>query len=112
MIEHSADLLDKFVVGKDGRTAYERVKGKKYSGLMFPFGTKVLHRVPAKVQGGAMDPRWLPAVWLRRRQAKQMRENCKRQSSRLINQKCGRTVMRVNQEILVTLKGKYRSPQT
>ena len=52
MVEHAADLLDKFVVGKDGRTEYERTKSRKYGGLMFPFGTKVLYRVPDKPQGG------------------------------------------------------------
>ena len=64
MVEHAADLLDKFVVGKYGRTAYERTKSRKYGGLMFPFGTKVLYRVPEKPQGGSMEPRWFPAIWL------------------------------------------------
>ena len=27
-VEHAADVLNKFAVGIDGRTAYERIKGK------------------------------------------------------------------------------------
>ena len=48
MVEHCADLLDKCVVGKDGLTAYARTKYCKYGGLMFPFGTQVLYRIPEK----------------------------------------------------------------
>ena len=29
---HASDLLAKFIVGKDGRTGYERIRGKKYLG--------------------------------------------------------------------------------
>ena len=42
MVEHCADLLDKFVVSKDGRTSYERSKGRKYNGLMFPFKCRII----------------------------------------------------------------------
>ena len=68
LIEHAADVLNKFLVNPaDGRTAWERLKGRRYSGLMFEFGTKILYRVPQKPQGGAMEPRWLPGVWLGKR---------------------------------------------
>ena len=34
------DILTKFIVGRDGLTGWERLKGRKYSGLLFQFGTK------------------------------------------------------------------------
>ena len=50
MVEHAADLLNKFAVGEDGRTAYERVKGKKYRGEMIEFGRKVMYKIPCKLE--------------------------------------------------------------
>ena len=47
LVEHAADILTKYPVGKDGRTPYERVKKKKYGGEMFEFGSVVL----VKLQG-------------------------------------------------------------
>ena len=38
LVEHCADLLNKYSVGKDGRTAYERIKSKRYGGEMIEFG--------------------------------------------------------------------------
>jgi len=51
-------------VGKDGRKAYERVKGKKYKGEMLEFGRKVFHRHAGNVQGGNMEKRWGEGIWL------------------------------------------------
>ena len=62
LVEHAADVLAKFVIGRDGLTAWERLKGKKYTGLLIEFGTKVLHRVSHKPMGGEMEARWLLAV--------------------------------------------------
>ena len=56
---HSADVLNKFQVQKDGLTAYEKVKGRDYFGLMLEFGSVVLHKASAKMQGGVMAPPWL-----------------------------------------------------
>ena len=64
LIEHAADVLNQFLVSSDGRTAWERLKGRRYGGLMFEFGSKILYKVPQKPQGGAMEPGWMPAVWL------------------------------------------------
>jgi hypothetical protein len=67
MVEHAADLLNKFAVGEDGRTAYERIKGKKYSGEALEFGREILYRIPCKPEGGNMSERWVPGVWLGKR---------------------------------------------
>eukprot|EP00974_Lingulodinium_polyedra_P019265 1860480-Lingulodinium_polyedra.AAC.1 len=67
MIENVADLLNKHCVGSDGKTPFERLKGKGYKGEFLEFGSSVLHRIPDKPQGGLMAPRWVPGVWLGKR---------------------------------------------
>jgi hypothetical protein len=58
LVEHVADLLNKYSVGKDGRTAYERIRGKRYHGEMIEFGRRIFHMSPGKPQGGSMSERW------------------------------------------------------
>ena len=41
LIEHSADLLNKYQEGDDGRTAYHRLRGKSWNHEMVEFGKKV-----------------------------------------------------------------------
>ena len=57
MVEHGASLLNKYQVGRDGRTSHERIKGKAYRGEMFAFGRKVRHMIPGKHSGGSMQNR-------------------------------------------------------
>ena len=64
MIEHCADILNKCQVGRDGRTPYERLKGKKYGGTFMEFGSPVMLRVTDKPQGGLMQERWVEGIWL------------------------------------------------
>jgi len=52
IVEWSAHVLNRFEVGKDGRTAYERCKGKKAKHLGIEFGEAVLWR--RKPSGGAL----------------------------------------------------------
>ena len=51
LVEHAADVLNKFAVGNDERTAYERIKGKKYHGEMVEFGRRVMYKIPCKPEG-------------------------------------------------------------
>ena len=41
MVNHAADIINKFRVGHDGKTSYERVKGKPYKREIVEFGEKV-----------------------------------------------------------------------
>ena len=47
-------MLTKVTVGEDGKTPYERIKQKAYSGTFFEFGSMVWAKLPGKVQGGLM----------------------------------------------------------
>ena len=52
LVSHAADLLTKIVVGRDGKTAYYRIKGKRYDGEMVEFASCVHYRVPGDTEGG------------------------------------------------------------
>ena len=67
LVEHAVDLHNKFLVGSDGKTAYERLKGKKYHGEVLPFASPVMLRVSGKVLGGVVAERWYEGVWLGKR---------------------------------------------
>jgi hypothetical protein len=64
LIEYVVDVLNKFTVGDDGRTPYERARGKKFRGETFAFGRKVYHMSPGKHQGGSMQSRWSEGIVL------------------------------------------------
>ena len=55
LVEHAADMLSKHQTGFDGKTPYERLKGKPWRGDMMEFGSGVLHRVPGKTTGGSLE---------------------------------------------------------
>ena len=48
LIEHSADLLNKYQKGDDGRTAYHRLRCKSWNHEMVEFGEKVHYRINRK----------------------------------------------------------------
>ena len=59
LVRHAAHLLCLFHVGSDGRTALERLMGKKYSGDLVEFGSGIHFRYPtiAKRAGVERCPR-------------------------------------------------------
>ena len=67
LVMHAADVLTKFHVDGDGATAFEKIKGRAYSGVMYEFGQCILYKTDMKVQGGNMQPRWAKGVWLGKR---------------------------------------------
>ena len=69
LVEHSVDVTNKCHVFIDGKTSFERVKGRKHRGELHEFGMQVLHRIPGKPQGGLMEARWIPGTWLGKRYA-------------------------------------------
>ena len=67
LVEHAADVINKCRVGRDGKTAFERLKGKPHTGEFLEFGCRIMHRVSETPQGGLMTPRWIDGVWLGKR---------------------------------------------
>ena len=64
ILRHSVDLLNKRQVSKDGLTAFERLRGRPYSGVLIRFGSTVLHRLSGHVVGGVLADRWQTGSWL------------------------------------------------
>ena len=54
MIPHSADLINRFLVGADGKTAHSRIYGKNFNGTVFEMGEQVW----AKPTRASNWPRW------------------------------------------------------
>ena len=64
VLEHAMDILNKYHVVSDGKSAYERLKRLPQRGVLFTFGTAVMFRVAGKVPGGVMTERWRLGTWL------------------------------------------------
>ena len=56
--EYAAHLLNRIEVGKDGKTAYERYKGKRVTVLGIHFGEKVLYKTRVLAKQNKLRPRW------------------------------------------------------
>ncbi len=64
LVEHAADVQNKYKIGVDGKTPYERGKGKPWRGDAVEFGARVHHRATGKPQGGSLQWRWLEGTYL------------------------------------------------
>ena len=56
LIEHSADMLAKYLVGDDWKTAYEMIKGKKYDKQVVELGESAIHAGQEEDQGEQARP--------------------------------------------------------
>jgi hypothetical protein len=68
LVEHVADVISKYMVGVDGKTAYERLYGRpvREEGLEFGETLHWRHR-PTKDMNVVLDMRWSSGVWLGRK---------------------------------------------
>ena len=67
LVEYCADVHNRHQVGADGRTPWERLKGRRCHGYIQEFGRVVMHRVPGTMAGGLMQARFHHGVYLGRR---------------------------------------------
>ena len=69
IIEYAGALLNRYSVGQDGKTGYERLKGKAASMPGLEFGERVHWRsnVPAKDRKNKLDSAWKNGVFLGQR---------------------------------------------
>ena len=64
LTEYAAYLLNKLEVGKDGKTAWERSRGKKGVVMAVEFGERVLWRVKPAGRMAKLNPRWEYGVFV------------------------------------------------
>ena len=65
MVEYCGELINRYRTGEDGKTAYFRIKGKRSSANIVPFGEKVLF-MPAKDKSqrkNLLEPRFIDGIW-------------------------------------------------
>lgn len=65
LVEHAADVLSKYEVGLDGRTAYERSKGKPCTHEMVEFGERIRFKYSkgSRRQDEKMEGKWGRAIF-------------------------------------------------
>ena len=65
LVRHAASLITRYQVGKDGRTAYERWKGKQHKKELAEFGECVhfKHSTAAK-KPTKLEAQWEDGIWL------------------------------------------------
>ena len=63
IIRHAAWLLTRYLVKLDGRTPYERLRGREYRGEIAE-GFETVHYKVASTQKGKLDPQSAIGVWL------------------------------------------------
>ena len=66
LAEHAADVLQKYQVEDDGRTAYERLKGKKCQQETVEFGEKVhcRYNLKARSKDEKLEVKWSEGFFL------------------------------------------------
>ena len=64
LIRHAAETIDRYAVGVDGKTNYQRRKGKKFGGTVVEFGEKILFLRAKSVGRDKFDSRWEDGIWL------------------------------------------------
>ena len=64
LVEHTGCVLSRCQKGRDGKTAFERLHGKKPTQEFVPFGEKVLARKITSDPMNRMNPRHQYGIWL------------------------------------------------
>ena len=65
LVQHAADCISKYQVSDDGKTAYERMKGKRFSRAAVEFGEKIHFRKSMKGQKEhKLDGKWNEGYFL------------------------------------------------
>ena len=64
LLRHATMLLNFRQPSADGKTAYQRLRGRSYQGELMRFACHVLAKISNTVSGGLMQPRWQNGLWL------------------------------------------------
>jgi hypothetical protein len=64
LAEYAAYLLNRLEVGKDGKTATERNRGKSLTVMGVEFGEKVMYKKKAEKMASKIEPRWEKGIFV------------------------------------------------
>ena len=65
LVRHSAYVVTRTRIGSDGRTAYQRMKGRRSIEKLAPFAETRLFKIPKTLRKvGDMEDRWELGTWL------------------------------------------------
>jgi len=64
LMAHASDTINRHYVYKDGRTAFENWKGRKFNGQYREFGENVFYLRPNSKGKDKFDARWESGIWL------------------------------------------------
>ena len=68
LVPHCAECITKYLVGKDGKTAYQRIFGKPARDEVFEFGERLLWRKrQSAIHNTDLNGRYLDGIWLGKR---------------------------------------------
>ena len=81
LVRHAGWIKNRLTVKSDGRTAYERWKGKKFTQEIVEFGERVMYLKPGSKGRDKLESRWGSGIWLGSRDESQesiigTREGC------------------------------------
>ena len=66
IVEHASDMLNKFMKGDDGKTPYQRLRGKTFQGTTVEFGERVhyLENIKGAPRKNKLDGKWSEGFYL------------------------------------------------
>ena len=66
IVEHASDLLNKFLKGDDGKTPYQRLRGKTFNGTTVEFGERVhyLENTKGSARMNKLEGKWSEGFYL------------------------------------------------
>ena len=65
LVQHAANNITMFLVGADGKTAYQRMYGKNAQEETYEFGERVHCRLPqSQISNVELESRWQDGIWL------------------------------------------------
>ena len=63
LIAHSASVINRYRIGKDGRTGFRRWKGREFKRRVAEFGECVMYLVEGTEGKDKFEDRWSSGVW-------------------------------------------------
>ena len=64
LVKHAPETINRYLSGNDGKTAYERVRGRNFRRDIAQFGEVVMHMLPKSLGRDEMGARWRKGIWL------------------------------------------------